>query len=81
MTAGVGRGSGESLLALAWRPALVRLGVVARLKVSFRCRMGDSEKTQADLRPYKLMNHKRIWYLAAVSGAGSRPSPSRASRR
>ena len=39
--------------------------IVARRTISFRYRKGGAEKSHVDIEPYKLMNHKGIWYLAA----------------
>ena len=42
--------------------------IVSHLTVSFRYRKGDTEKVHPEVHPYKLLNHKGIWYLAGLSG-------------
>lgn len=39
--------------------------IVARLLVSFDLAKDDGRKSYVDVEPYKLVNHKGIWYLAA----------------
>lgn len=41
---------------------------VARQYLSIRYRKDDGTKTYSSLAPFKLMNHKGIWYLAARDG-------------
>ena len=45
----------------------IEAAVVSRVKVSFRYQKGDRSTTHDDVQPYKLLNHKGIWYLAAVN--------------
>ena len=42
--------------------------IVARQRVAFRYRKADEVKTYTAVEPYKLMNHKGIWYLAGKDG-------------
>lgn len=39
--------------------------IVARCHVSFGYRKAEEEKIYSEVAPYKLVNHKGIWYLAA----------------
>lgn len=38
--------------------------IVARHQISFSYRKADAAKDYVDIEPYKLVNHKGIWYLA-----------------
>lgn len=42
--------------------------ISARRQVAIDYRKGEQSKHYASLDPYKLINHKGIWYLAAVDG-------------
>lgn len=42
--------------------------IVARRSIAFEYRKDEGIKPYADVEPYKLMNHKGIWYLAAKDG-------------
>jgi predicted DNA-binding transcriptional regulator YafY len=42
--------------------------IVARQQVTFDYQKSDGLKSYAGLSPYKLVNHKGIWYLAAQDG-------------
>ena len=42
--------------------------VIARRRIAFAYRKDEGSKAYADVEPYKLMNHKGIWYLAAKDG-------------
>lgn len=53
---------------LSGREPLFRLleqAIVARCHVSFGYQKEDAEKPYAGVEPYKLVNHKGIWYFAA----------------
>ena len=39
--------------------------IVARLRISFHFEKEDGSKPYGDVEPYKLVNHKGIWYLVA----------------
>jgi len=39
--------------------------IIARRSIAFEYSTGEGSKVYADVQPYKLMNHKGIWYLAA----------------
>jgi len=39
--------------------------IVAHCRISFRYRKDGGDKNYADVEPYKMVNHKGIWYLAA----------------
>ena len=39
--------------------------IVGHNTISFRYIKNDAQKSHADVEPYKLVNHKGIWYLAA----------------
>ncbi|PKO71533.1 MAG: transcriptional regulator [Betaproteobacteria bacterium HGW-Betaproteobacteria-14] len=43
----------------------LELAIVSRRHVTFVYRKGDGNKSYASIEPFKLMNHKGIWYLAA----------------
>ncbi|MBZ0131860.1 MAG: WYL domain-containing protein [Rhodocyclaceae bacterium] len=43
----------------------LELAIVSRRHVSFDYRKGDGNKSYASIEPFKLMNQKGIWYLAA----------------
>jgi predicted DNA-binding transcriptional regulator YafY len=45
----------------------IESAVVAKVQISFRYLKRDRSTTSVDAQPYKLLNHKGIWYLAAVS--------------
>ena len=42
--------------------------IVARRQISFDYRKTDGKKSYAAVSPYKLINNKGIWYLAALDG-------------
>lgn len=42
--------------------------VIARQKVAFDYQKAEGIKRYAEVSPYKLVNHKGIWYLAALDG-------------
>lgn len=42
--------------------------IVARQRVSFDFQRAGGAKSYADVQPYKLVNHKGIWYLAGKDG-------------
>lgn len=42
--------------------------IIARLQVSFDYAKPEGKKSYTALSPYKLINHKGIWYLAALDG-------------
>lgn len=42
--------------------------ILAHHTIAIEYRKEEGNKSYADLEPYKLMNHKGIWYLAAVDG-------------
>lgn len=46
----------------------IERAIVARFFVSFDLEKGDEVKSYIDVEPYKLLNHKGIWYLAAKDG-------------
>lgn len=46
----------------------IEKAIVCRLRLSFSYRKDDSEKPYKDFEPYKLVNHKGIWYLAGKDG-------------
>jgi predicted DNA-binding transcriptional regulator YafY len=43
--------------------------IVARRRIAFDYRKSEGVKAYADVEPYKLINHKGIWYLAARDSA------------
>lgn len=52
---------------LAGKEALFRQleqAIVAHRRISFHYRKDEAGKTYSDVEPYKLLNHKGIWYLA-----------------
>ena len=42
--------------------------IVGRRRIAFEYRKDEGNKRYADVEPYKLVNHKGIWYLAAKDG-------------
>ena len=42
--------------------------IIARYRIAFEYCKDEGRKPYADVEPYKLMNHKGIWYLAAKDG-------------
>ena len=47
---------------------LLERAIVSRHHVSFAYQKGDESKEYEGVAPFKLMNHKGIWYLAARDG-------------
>ena len=46
----------------------IEQAIVARHQIAFNYEKSDGMKSYAAISPYKLINHKGIWYLAAVDG-------------
>ncbi len=46
----------------------IKDAIVRSKKIGFEYRRADESKRYVDVDPYKLMNHKGIWYLAANDG-------------
>jgi predicted DNA-binding transcriptional regulator YafY len=42
--------------------------IVSRRPISFHYRKDEGDKSYADVEPYKMVNHKGIWYLAGKDG-------------
>lgn len=56
---------------LAGREGLFRSleeAIIARQKITFDYQKPEGSKHYAEVSPYKLVNHKGIWYLAAMDG-------------
>ncbi|MEN9481126.1 MAG: hypothetical protein RLZZ298_2521 [Pseudomonadota bacterium] len=56
---------------IAGKEALFQLleqAIVSRRPIAFHYRKDDGDKPYADVEPYKMVNHKGIWYLAGKDG-------------